>query len=89
MNTEKRSCDNCGNHACRNNVVATWYDECVRDGFTVHWSPQTNGDRIRAMSDEKLAEIIMCPCDNTTGLCSDVGCISCCLGWLKQPAEVE
>lgn len=49
----------------------------------------TNGDRIRAMSDEELAAVIMCPCDNQTGLCSEVGCIACCLDWLKQPAEVE
>ena len=89
MNTVKRSCENCGNHACRNNVVAIWYDACVRDGFTVPWQPQTNGDRIRAMTDEQLAEVIMCPCDNPSGECAETGCIACCLDWLKQPAEVE
>lgn len=89
MNTEKRSCDNCGNHACRNNVVAIWYDECVRDGFTVHWSPQTNGDRIRAMSDEELAEVIMCPYGDVCEIWNKESCVECCLDWLKQPAEVE
>jgi hypothetical protein len=52
---------------------------------------QTNADRIRAMSDEELAEFICSRChfqdiDNT--MCGAI--ISCdgnCLEWLKQPAE--
>ncbi len=57
--------------------------------------PMTNGDRIRAMIDEELAEIIMCPKEHITYLgvfaCrkSETGCTACCLEWLKQPAEVE
>ena len=50
--------------------------------------PQTNADRIRAMSDEELAtflgsrplcpkQIGECPCD----------CGKCWIEWLKQPAE--
>ena len=46
-------------------------------------APKTNGDRIRVMKDEELAEIIMCPhdmeCDNP-----EQSCISCCLEWLKE-----
>jgi hypothetical protein len=60
--------------------------------------PQTNADRIRAMSDEKLAEFL----DTITGMCWDNGrreeklyCDECpmecpsggCAEWLKQPAE--
>lgn len=54
------------------------------------YKPMTNGDRIRAMSDEELADIICCPIDGDTGLCLGIyDCLACCLKWLKQPAEVE
>jgi hypothetical protein len=49
--------------------------------------PLTNADRIRAMSDEELAEIIMCPFDNDPRLCNRKSCTDCCLDWLRQPAE--
>lgn len=50
----------------------------------------TNGDRIRAMTDEELADIICCPINGDTGLCLGIyDCLACCLKWLKQPAEVE
>ena len=55
---------------------------------------KTNADRIRAMSDEELAEIIS---SNTlTGACNDFGiphkkcrhnCKECVLTWLQQPAK--
>lgn len=48
----------------------------------------TNGDKIRAMSDEELARIIMCP--NDAGIaeitCSkneSCDCYACCLNWLE------
>ena len=54
----------------------------------------TNGDRVRAMSNEELAQIIMCqydadaadsmPCEKYNGLC-----FSCCLAWLKEEAQPE
>ena len=48
----------------------------------------TNGERIRGMSDEELAEIIMCPYDTDPSVCNYKGvCLDCCLEWLKQPAE--
>lgn len=46
--------------------------------------PQTNADRIRAMSDEELAEWIdFCPHVR----CPRESCETCLLAWLKQPAE--
>ncbi len=51
--------------------------------------PLTNADRIRAMSDEELSEIIMCPCETVRDECLDKSCVACCLEWLKQSAEVE
>lgn len=58
---------------------------------------QTNADRIRAMSDEELAEMISRFV--TTGACNDLGipskkkcdsnCKVCILEWLRQPVEDE
>lgn len=48
----------------------------------------TNADRIRAMSDEALADIVICPHVNNWDLCKN-DCHTCRLEWLKQPAEVE
>lgn len=50
--------------------------------------PMTNGDKIRAMSDEGLAEFnSFCPFIDEE--CTRKGCIACVLEWLKQPAEVD
>ena len=55
--------------------------------------PQTNADRIRAMSDEELVEHFWesMPDDKfCTGICNeDHDCDKCRLEWLKQPAEVD
>lgn len=48
---------------------------------------ETNADRIRAMSDEELAVVIMCPHEIDPALCAGKSCISCCLDWLQQPVE--
>lgn len=49
----------------------------------------TNGDRIRYMSDEKLAEILSCP--NESGQAEirckydgDCDCYECVLNWLRK-----
>ena len=56
--------------------------------------PVTNADRIRAMSDEELAEWayqmhcgVVCP-DNGAIDCR-YSCRDCWLDWLRSPAEVE
>ena len=69
--------------------------DCDLFNQLVQSSPQTNADRIRAMSDEELCKFLgECKfCD----ICEE-GCDSCTysgdcdkrlLEWLKQPAEVE
>lgn len=52
----------------------------------------TNGDRVRAMSDEEMAVTMMCP--NEAGLAEidcdksdDKNCCKCCLEWLKKEEE--
>lgn len=77
-------------------------DEEVKDyppylDYPKPYKPQTNADRIRAMSDEKLAKML-------TVLVGGFSCLECreieegecymkceerCLEWLKQPAEGE
>ena len=51
----------------------------------------TNADRIRAMSDEELADVIAngVGCVLKAPHCMDVDCTSCILKWLQQPAEGE
>lgn len=62
------------------------------------YKPMTNGDRIRAMSDEEMAVwlnsfgTICAICSENTFVCDDetIACGRCNVGitnWLKQPAE--
>jgi len=47
-----------------------------------------NGDVIRAMSDEELAEFMWAGCDNITQeACKrHAGCVDCWLDWLREDA---
>ncbi len=51
--------------------------------------PITNADRIRAMSDEELAEFMWAGCDNITqeACKSHAGCVDCWLDWLKEEVD--
>lgn len=56
--------------------------------------PITNGDRIRAMTDEELAKFIpdwsytgACKCDELPYADCKYECAKCVIEWLKQPAE--
>lgn len=48
----------------------------------------TNADKIREMTVEELAEIIMCPHETEPDLCNKPSCIECCREWLQEAAEV-
>lgn len=53
---------------------------------------RTNADKIRAMSDEELAAVIMCPYamgDDCEEFAKSIGstCNECCLKWLRSEAE--
>ena len=58
---------------------------------------KTNADRIRAMNDEELAELIrsMMDCDSCGNMFSFKcdgsyeHCLSVCLEWLQKPAEED
>ena len=70
-------------------------DHLIANGVTVLAEPKTNADRIRAMSDEELAETIYQAV--LSGACNDFGipskkscngkCKECILEWLQQPVE--
>lgn len=67
--------------------------ECSGSGDIV--VPMTNADRIRAMSDEELAVLLIGGCRGSK--CNEqeqneygsVNCYQCRLKWLRQPAEEE
>lgn len=88
---------------CLGTGTAIYYCETARDEnsvtvkkfedicHTCHGSrckPQTNADRIRAMSDEELAKTLngsVCP--PLTSCNEGQQCIRCWTEWLQQPAE--
>ena len=95
-----KSCENCGNFDRTNNKGTEACGECQTIEPT-QWKPtRTNGDRIRAMSDEELADNWMkdyivchrcayveeCECDEYVTI---EKCKEGLLEWLKQPMEVE
>lgn len=53
--------------------------------------PLTNGDKIRAMTDEELATLISGGdhiCDRIPEwVCKGAKCFDCCLAWLRSPVE--
>ena len=52
--------------------------------------PMTNADRIRAMSDEELADRLDCPYCMEPDLCnSEQHCNDCILEWLKEPVKED
>lgn len=56
------------------------------------YKPQTNADKVRAMTDEELAEFIEHSPYPPNATCSEEGCkfdtcVDCWLDWLKQESE--
>lgn len=84
VHPDKKCCFNC---ARVGENCEVWHN-CGEDCHGWESNVKTNADRIRAMSDRELAEIIMCPYDFEMEICSKKdACIDCCMDWLKQPAE--
>lgn len=53
--------------------------------------PQTNGDRLRAMSSKELARLNICPKDLDYNFVCNFRkpCGKCLLDWLNSPADSE
>ena len=66
-------------------------EECNHTDCPYRTEPITNADRIRAMSDEELANIMagtpICKERYIDCLKDGRDCEACLLEWLKQPAE--
>jgi len=63
---------------------------CPLSNMAAQKKTMTNADRIRAMSDEELAKVIICPkqvCDKLHILVGRTDCEACSVEWLKQPVE--
>ena len=87
-----KCCHNCKKDAASCDV---WH-KCGEDCKEWKAQIQTNADRIRAMSDEELAEFICEWCNCVPGYCPGVELCTPSMGkanglvkWLKQPAEVD
>lgn len=70
---------------CQNHGLDTMENAVICSEF--RHKTQTNGDRIRAMSDEELAKHLICQWDICRNM--NIECDSCLLDWLKQDAENE
>ena len=96
MKTKKLVCYNCGGHG----FITTIYESgqtstiCpVCGGIGTHEIQMTNADRIRAMSDEELAEFIkhikvraaLCKAVKDNDAFEEL----CSAEWLQQPAEED
>lgn len=64
------------------------------NGYIEPKKPQTNADRIRAMSDEELEDGIRAVslgydpwCDHHCKMCGDDNCNTCLANWLQQPVK--
>lgn len=89
-----KNCNNLVNHWCEKVIDSP--DEDMERDCQYFWQ-RTNGDRIRAMSDEEMAEFICsklhgcfmttCPgeklCNSTDGKANGLK------KWLQQPVEVD
>ena len=67
---------------------------CIGVVCDINEPKQTNADRIRAMSDEELAELFvkapLCRARETKVDCqSTKSCVECLKDWLQQPAEAS
>lgn len=77
-------------------------DHLIANGVTVKTEPKTNADRIRAMSDEELATLLMTEhdyalcipfctnkpeCDLDLEDIPEERCMGCMIEWLQQPAK--
>ena len=86
------TCKQCKNfHECESDAFfnEAKFDPDESAKYCTGFEPQTNADRIRAMSDEELANMVVCPHVKTNwDRCKD-DCFACRLEWLKQPVEED
>ena len=87
-------CNTCQNELyCYDGNHQLTRDRCADNGFAAY-VPQTNADRIRAMTDEELAHFMTpenykfpCPPNHIDCQYELIPCWMCWAKWLKAPAE--
>ena len=92
-----KECDNClyGGWLNGKDAITEICKKCrYICGEPTKWKAKlmTNAERIRAMSDEELADVLDCPkglFDRMDCFYTDKDCDECILEWLKQSAEVD
>ena len=83
-------CTSCKNRIAPGGLAAC--DGCIHDeGLKDRYEPMTNGDKIRAMTDEELAQLLSTGtfiCEGLKDICEYMpGCEVCRLAWLRSPAN--
>lgn len=89
MAEQKYLCDRCARYPCSDNPTKLM-KYCPE--YEPKPKPTTNADRIRAMSDEELAQFIeRSDCPPHDGICDkdNITCSKCWLDWLQSPAGGE
>lgn len=77
---------------CGLKVCYAYKHTCYTRDCCKCWEPVTNADRIRAMSDEELAEFAImsskffCTKKHDEVCEKPMGCTECAFNWLQQPA---
>lgn len=74
---------------CKHSEVWTYSEPCASCEDRSKWEPYTNGDRLRAWPDWKLAEFLnsggmSCPPQDCPG---EDDCVKCWIDWLNAPAK--
>ena len=92
-------CKNCKhlytmyNHTKESFKWCSLIDDCPQEDIErncEYYDPMTNADRIRSMTDEELALVVMCPADITlrdTECDQHNNCTECTLNWLQRESE--
>lgn len=97
-----KTCPYCGGNGYINQFedieggCRAWANECIAcKGTGAILVPETNADRIRRMSDEELAKLLLDGCrgskcdSQTQNEYGSVNCFECRMTWLQQPAEED
>ena len=94
-----KECKNCAHessfkaHECGTCMVSYYDGEPLGLPSNFKSKIMTNADRIRAMSDEELAKLLLDGCrgskcdEQPQNEYGSVNCFDCRMKWLKQPAE--
>ena len=81
-------------HLCGTPEDATFADgsECDKFNQQVMFRPMTNADRIRAMSDEELIELLKdfsaFACIFPDKDCEENSCVECVTKWIKEEVQI-